>query len=142
MSFCDLCSGLSIAKLYPPNIYHHADNLAALEASAESCSLCKMMLWCIEHTSGMLGYIPRLHFEGASQEQIFYRRGNVWDGVSVKLQIVPGRWNDDKKTDEIRRIGIWLGSKFMVNDMILALEEGTIMSLCDIATKMTNCNYR
>jgi hypothetical protein len=47
MRYCDLCNGLTIWKLFPPNIYRHAETLAALEDSSHSCSLCMMLHRCI-----------------------------------------------------------------------------------------------
>jgi hypothetical protein len=47
MQYCDLCTGLTIWKLFPPNVYRHAETLAALEDSSQSCSLCMMLHRCI-----------------------------------------------------------------------------------------------
>ncbi|KAH6616856.1 heterokaryon incompatibility protein-domain-containing protein [Boeremia exigua] len=47
MPYCDLCNGLTIEGLFPPNIYHHAKTLAALEESGKTCELCKLLYRCI-----------------------------------------------------------------------------------------------
>jgi hypothetical protein len=53
MSFCDLCSGLTIEKLYPPNVYYHAKTPTALKQSGQSCRLCAFMHWCIIRVDNM-----------------------------------------------------------------------------------------
>jgi hypothetical protein len=47
MHYCELCNGLAVWKLFPPNIYRHAETIAALEDSSHSCSLCMMLHRCI-----------------------------------------------------------------------------------------------
>lgn len=43
MSYCHLCQSLTIEKLFPPNIFHHATSVAALEKSGRTCRLCMFM---------------------------------------------------------------------------------------------------
>jgi hypothetical protein len=44
---------------------------------------------------------------------------------SIKLQFTPGTWNDEGKENELRHIGIWMKSKYMISSMTLAVEEGS-----------------
>ncbi|KAF1847863.1 HET-domain-containing protein [Cucurbitaria berberidis CBS 394.84] len=123
MSLCKLCNSLSIARLYPPNVYPHAENLAALEASANDCRLCKMIHWCIER-GGEREHHPQLNFEGASDEPPSYGEHEARDKCAVKLQIIPGHWNAIKPQKGFTHVGIWLISKWMTADLTLSVEEG------------------
>jgi len=128
MSLCALCSALTIAKLYPPNIYHHGANLPALKQSGESCQLCKLIHWSISRASeaGNMHH-PQLHFEGALDGLLPYGKHNERDQCSIKLQIITQAWNEKfemVETNEIFKVGIWMNSKHMIDDFALVVEEG------------------
>jgi hypothetical protein len=125
MSFCDLCNGLTITKLYPPNFYHHADNMAVLKASAHHCLLCKMLHWCLDRGNEAED-CPQLQFHGAIDEYTPYAYHEIRDKSSIKLQIIPGSWNQVEPTDGFTHVGLWMLSKWMVADVTVAVEEGTL----------------
>ncbi|KAF2676494.1 HET-domain-containing protein [Lentithecium fluviatile CBS 122367] len=120
MSFCSLCSGLTVAKLYPPNIYQHAENFKALESSSRTCSLCKMMCWSLQNTYGAWQHgTPILSDRKSSRNE-----------DSVNLQIVTGDYDilvgaDHDNNEEIRHLGIWIKGGFASVD--LAVEEGDVL---------------
>jgi hypothetical protein len=127
MSFCDLCNALTFTNLYPPSIYHHGENLAALEQSGHSCQLCKLMHWSVS-CANEIETSPQLHFEGAVPAMTAYGEHTERDQCSIKLQIVTEAWNEKLEkieTKEIRHIGIWMKSSYMVADITLVVEEGT-----------------
>ena len=137
MPLCELCRGLTIAKLFPPNIYYHANSLAALEISGQSCSICQMMHWCIQHFGGTNEVV--LDLDGASKAPHYDLRD--WPEATLKLQVILGTKADtgltnsetpdtlgkrvDHKEDKcIDQIGIWLHSKIARCRIRLAVEEG------------------
>ena len=123
MALCHLCSGLTFSNLYPPNLYRHADDLAALEASAAGCRLCRMLHGCI-NDDNQLSPQQELHFEGATD--YWFGSLEALKATSVKLQIVPGAlrgWHPEMKGSSY--VGIWIKSKWMVACMVLSVEEGT-----------------
>ena len=138
MSLCELCNGLSITKLYPPNIYYHANNMAALEASAKDCRICKMIYWCIQQGKEFSrdGGKPKLDFDGASDKEPSYGVTESYDiyearnNCSVKLQIILGHRHCPEPKYGFSHIGIWMMSKWMLTDLTLSVEEGTIGSHC------------
>jgi hypothetical protein len=121
--FCDLCNGLTIAKLYPPNVYHHGESLTVLEQSGKTCRLCMLIYWSISVVRWREKR-PQLHFEGATEDEISYR-DEAHRRCSVKLQILPGERDRTGKANEIRHVGIWTRSKYMVAELSLLVEEGT-----------------
>jgi len=126
MSLCALCSALTISKLYPPNIYHHGANVAALKQSGESCQLCKLIHWSLSRASEAEHH-PQLHFEGALDDLIPYGERKERDKCSIKLQIITQAWNEKfemVETNEIFKVGIWMKSKYMIADFALVVEEG------------------
>jgi hypothetical protein len=129
MAFCDLCTGMSVETLYPPNIYYHGENLAAVQESAKNCQLCKFIHWCMwrdsEHES-----VPELYFEGADNEMVPYAQNEERNKCSIKLQIVAGTQGSDGKQGGFMHIGIWMMSKYMISDMTLVVEEGTNPTPC------------
>jgi hypothetical protein len=140
MSYCNLCDNLTVAKLYPPNIYHHAANVSALENSSLNCKLCALLQRVIKATKTFddLEYIfdpcsrPPL-LVGATDamfafdESESYNQDNISDNFSVKLQIL-------KETQRVRstvenldgftHIGIWTHSKRMISSLTLMVQEG------------------
>jgi hypothetical protein len=130
MFFCDLCSGLTIAKLYPPNIYHHGENLIAIERTGEFCQLCRLIYCCLQSTSQYVK-VPELLFEGAVDEDKWGTDVESRNQSSIKLQIIPGHWSDRRhNSSEIRFVGIWMKTKYMLADFTLAVEEGTTICFC------------
>ncbi|CAO2647093.1 Nn.00g080150.m01.CDS01 [Neocucurbitaria sp. VM-36] len=123
MGLCLLCSGLTIAKLYPPNIYNHAENLATLEASAQDCRLCKMIHWCTKR-GNEFEHRPQLNFDGACQKLFPYAGDEARNKCSIKLQIIPRHWNSQNTKPGFTHVGIWMMYKWMVADMTLCVEEG------------------
>jgi len=124
MSLCYLCSGLTFSNLYPPNFYRHADDLAALEASAAGCRLCRMLRGGINYPDN--NSLPQLHFGGATDQCVTSLEGRKDFKASVKLQIIPGRllsWHPKMKGASY--LGIWTKWKQAVACMILSVEEGT-----------------
>jgi hypothetical protein len=137
MSFCDLCNDLTITKLYPPNFCHHAESMAALEASEDNCPLCRMLYYSLneghEDPRARAGLtrkdIPELQFHGATSEYNPFDYHEARNKSSVKLQIIPGSWNKVEPTTGFTHIGIWMMSKWMVACVSLAVEEGTVSLL-------------
>jgi hypothetical protein len=130
MYFCDLCNGLTIANLSAPNFYRHGENLAAVEQSAKTCQLCKLIHWCLWLNSECDGS-PELHFEGALEEQTAYGDNEARNQCSIKLQIVV------VENNQMKHIGIWMLSKFMISDITLAVEEGTATVFEDRLSALT-----
>lgn len=152
MSFCDLCNGLTIEKSYPPNIYYHAENLAALEQSGESCRLCAFMHWCITRTDNPDCFhltstvplpakaLPRLETTDDAliteetdevHDEFKFRLTKPLDSFRVKLQIIlepaikPTSYRED--ADGFTHVGIWLNAGRMRTDMTIAVEEGSFL---------------
>ena len=124
MSLCYLCSGLTFSNLYPPNFYRHADDLAALEASAAGCRLCRMLHGCINHDNQFAPAQQELHFEGAYH--FWSVLPEARKAASVKLQIIPGKmYEDHPEMKGSSYVGIWIESLWTVACMILSVEEGT-----------------
>lgn len=69
MSYCNLCENLTVARLFPPNIYHHAENISVLIESATECQLCAMLLRAI---------IEAHEIHDPEYSTAF--RGLLWDG--------------------------------------------------------------
>lgn len=123
MAFCDLCTGITVENLYPPNIYHHGENLAVVEESAKNCQLCKLIHWCIWRDSECEN-VPFLNFESADDEMVPYGQNEERNKCSIKLQIVSGKHDGVDMRGAFKHIGIWMKSKYMVSDMTLVVEEG------------------
>jgi hypothetical protein len=140
MPLCDLCSHLTIARLYPPNIYRHATNLAAVEQSGKTCQLCKLIHWCLQMNSEHEGS-PELGFEGAIEEMLPYGQHEERNQCSIKLQIIPGKSNGQSKPGEFTHVGIWMKSKFMISSLTLSVEEG-IAPYLDMSGRSINSDYR
>ena len=124
MSLCYLCSGLTFSNFYPPNFYRHADDLAALEASAAGCRLCRMLRGCINYSDK--GSLPQLYLGDATDQRVTSPEGSKGFKASVKLQIIPGKlypWHPKMKGASY--VGIWTKWKHAVVCMILSVEEGT-----------------
>ena len=122
---------MSIAELYPPNIYYHAESLVALERSGHSCQLCKLMHWSISRANEP-DDSPELDIAGAPSELVSYEEDEERGRCSVKLQIKTraleggvGREFEYIDTNEIREVGIWMRSKHMITTIGLVVEEGT-----------------
>lgn len=142
MSFCHLCSGLTLSRLYPPNIYHHAENLAGLEQSGQVCQLCKLIHWCVLKAPEYYHNItPELYFEGAVDEKNLPNEVESRNQCSIKLQIVRGSWYKRGNKTEIRHIGIWMKSKYMLADLTLTVEEG-ITPCFDLPERPVDTKYR
>ncbi|KAF3033151.1 hypothetical protein E8E12_003612 [Didymella heteroderae] len=152
MPFCDLCNGLTIEKLYPPNVYYHAENLTALQQSGKTCRLCVFIHWCITRTDNPncfhlesvepfpAGQLPRLRMsdDAILNEELDevldgwqYRLTKPLNGYSIKLQIVLERAVKSsscrKDDDGFAYVGIWLNPGRMRTDMGLAVEEGILL---------------
>jgi hypothetical protein len=125
MSFCDLCSRLTITNLHPPSIYYHGENLAAVQESGKTCQLCKLIHWCCTLRDSEHDGCLQTKFEGAVDEVTSYSDKEERNQCSIKLQFMPGTWNDEGKENELRHIGIWMKSKYMISSMTLAVEEGS-----------------
>lgn len=70
---------------------------------------------------------PQLHFEGALDGLLPYGKHNERDQCSIKLQIITQAWNEKfemVETNEIFKVGIWMKSKYMIDDFALVVEEG------------------
>ena len=125
ISLCYLCSGLTFSNLYPPNICRHADDLAALEASAAGCRLCRMLRGCINYPYGHSAQ-SQLYLRGTTDQCATSPEGRKGFKASVKLQIIPGRLSPwQPKMRGASYVGIWTKWKLMVACMILSVEEGT-----------------
>lgn len=130
-TLCELCRGLTIAKLRPPNFYRHAENRAALQSSAENCRLCALIERQIRGESGR-EWGPQLHFEGAVDTGWFFSEQEKAerDSCAVKLALVREDWADEseskpsKKAPGFAYIGVWLKSKYCLTDLHLVVEEG------------------
>lgn len=125
MTFCTLCSSLTIESLYPPNISRHGESLAAVEESGKTCQLCNLISLCIWRNAEQEGR-PELHFEGAALEPVPYDQIEERNRHSIKLQILKHASHTEHINCEIRHIGIWMKSIYMVSDITLSVEEGTI----------------
>lgn len=131
-TLCELCRGLTIAKLRPPNFYRHAENRAALQSSAENCRLFALIKREIPNGSGR-GWGPQLHFEGAVDKGWFFGEQETAerDSCAVKLALVREDWADESKSKAHKKvsgfayIGVWLKSKYCLTDLHLVVEEGS-----------------
>ncbi|KAG8161309.1 hypothetical protein KVR01_009573 [Diaporthe batatas] len=131
-SLCELCQGLTIAKLRPPNFYRHAENRAALQSSAEHCRLCAIIERAIWRDGCGREHGPQLQFEGATDKGWFFSAQETAerDSQAVKLSLVPDDWAEgsenkaSKKVSGFAYVGVWLKSKYMATDLHLVVEEG------------------
>lgn len=131
-TLCELCQGLTISKLRPPNFYRHAENRAALQISAENCRLCAIIERAIWRESFGKTYGPQLQFGGAIDDGWFgtEQARAERDSCAVKLALVPENWAEDleKKVSEeasgFAHIGVWMKSKVFATDLHLVVEEG------------------
>jgi hypothetical protein len=140
MSLCTVCSDLTIGGLYPPNIYRHAENLAAVEQSGKTCQLCKLIHWCLQMNSEREG-APELKFEGADEEMIPYGDNEERNQCSIKLQIISDECNGGDGPGEFTHVGIWMKSRYMISDLTLSVEEGTASCL-DMFERSDNSECR
>jgi hypothetical protein len=142
MLLCNLCSNLTIAKLYPPNIYHHAQNMAAVEQSAKTCPLCKTICQSVDWTMESQ-YSPQLGFQGAVDDAVpsTDQDQRDRDQCSLKLQIITGQLKGCVERGAITHLGVWMKSKYMVHAMTLLVEEG-ITSRSDMFQRCDNPNHR
>lgn len=131
-TLCELCRGLTIAKLRPPNFYRHAENRAALQSSSENCRLCAIIERAIWREGFGKEFGPQLQFEGAVDTGWFFSEQEKAerDSCSVKLALVPEDWTEQsgdkspKEAPSFAYIGVWLKSKYHVTDLHLVVEEG------------------
>lgn len=131
-TLCELCRGLTVAKLHPPNFYRHAENRAALQSSAENCRLCAIIDREIWRQGIGKEHGPQLQFEGAVDTGWFVSEQEKAerDSCAVKLALVPDNWaggppyKAQKKAPGYAHIGVWLKSKWNVTDLHLVVEEG------------------
>lgn len=135
-TLCELCRGLTIAKLRRPNFYRHAENRAALQSSAENCRLCAILERAIWREGFGKEHGPQLQFEGATDTGWFFKEHERTerDSCAVKLALVSVDWTDEseneapkkapKKAPGFAYIGVWLKSKYYVTDLHLVVEEG------------------
>ncbi|POS80235.1 hypothetical protein DHEL01_v201360 [Diaporthe helianthi] len=129
-SLCELCQGLRIAKLRPPNFYRHAENRAALQSSAKNCRLCAIIERAIWRDGGGKDHGPQLHFDGAvdiGEERADSER----DSWAVKLALVPDDWAEEEPENRASKpasgfayVAVWLKTKHMATDLHLVVEEG------------------
>jgi hypothetical protein len=131
MALCDLCSRLTIANLYPPSIYYHGENLAAVQESGQTCQLCKLIHWCCTLNDSESESCLQTQFEGAVNEVTPYEEKEERGHSSIKLQLMPGTWYNEGKPNELKHIGIWMKSKYMVSSMTLLVEEGSALCQFD-----------
>lgn len=131
-TLCELCRGVTIAKLRPPNFYRHAENRAALQSSAENCRLCAIIERAIWREGYGKEHGPQLQFEGAVDTGWFFSEQEKAerDSCAVKLALVPEDWAEQsenkapKEGPSFAYIGVWLKSKYYVTDLHLVVEEG------------------
>lgn len=133
-TFCEVCQGLTVAKLRPPNFYRHAENRAALQSSSMTCRLCAIIERAIWREGYRYGaeHGPQLQFEGAVDNGWFCSDKEMAerDSCAVKLGLVPDNWRDEpeskppKEAPGFAYIGVWLRSKHYVTDLHLVVEEG------------------
>lgn len=128
MDLCETCGKITLVSLYPPNTFRHAENYTVLAASAETCRLCKMIQWCIDYRGHEANHNPTLDFEGASHTETRYGEYEERNKCSVKLQIIPGDWNHLRPKHGFTHIGIWMMTRWMVSDLTISVEEGTVLS--------------
>lgn len=125
MTLCDLCSNLTIERIYPPNIYYHGENLAAVEESGKTCQLCNLIALCIRRNLEQEGR-PLLHFEGAALQAVPFDQTRERNRCCIKLQILQNQPDHNEQNQPgIKGIGIWMKSVYMVSDITLSVEEGT-----------------
>ena len=124
MTLCTLCSNLTVKNLYPPRIFYHGESFAAVEASGKTCQLCNLISLCIWRDVEQEGR-PELHFEGAALESVPYDQIEERNRHGIKLQILRHASHTENINCEIRHIGIWMKSIYMVSDITLSVEEGT-----------------
>lgn len=124
MTLCHLCSALTLETLYPPNFFRHARDFGVLAEAAKACRLCKMIHWSVQYHGNEAEHHPTLDFEGAADVITPYQELEERNRCSVKLQIVPGDWNQVQPSRGFSHIGIWLKSRWMISDLTISVEEG------------------
>ena len=131
MPICELCRGLTIEKLYPPNIYYHAACLATLERSGDDCRICAFMYWCLTRTDEASCFREESFFTTATRPRLagYLPIDSHTSVAQLKLQIVaePARkaYSSRNNDDGFTHIGMWWEPGSMVTDMTLVVEEGT-----------------
>ena len=142
MSYCNLCNNLTIARLYPPNIYYHAKNVYRLEDSALDCQLCAMILRIIKtaRTYGDCEYST--DFGGSQDIPLLVGASDAMfdceveekcdpyiarDKSRIKLQILEEtqrKRSTIKNLDGFTHIGIWVKARRMLSSMTVMVQEG------------------
>jgi hypothetical protein len=121
MTFCQLCEGLTIAKLWPPNIYYHAKSVDDLEESAKNCEICALLDECVYSGMGRPPVKPLSQLEGVTNEIFLDKR-------SIKLQIMtessPGAYLRSEDPNGFTVVGIWIDTVDMYSLVCLTVEEG------------------
>lgn len=148
MSYCNLCENLTVARLFPPNIYHHAENISVLIESGTECQLCAMLLRAViaaqkiddpEYSTIFRGLpendplLVRASDEMSDCEN--EKKDNRWnmgpedtadDHSGVKLQILEEtqRRYSTINLDGFTHIGIWTRSRRILSSLTLMVQEG------------------
>lgn len=143
MTYCDLCSNLTVARLYPPSIYHHAESVSALQESSRSCDLCALLdrvimaadsdsddeydsrhMCASQNTSPLLGATDAMFAREGSES---HDQDSTSDNFGVKLQILRETQRKNSTVDDLdgfTHIGIWTHSKLMISSLTLMVQEG------------------
>jgi hypothetical protein len=130
MSLCHLCSALTAAELFPPNIYYHCKDIAALETSKSSCKCCLLIHYSSLRTGGVDRRL-KLVCRADVFEALVCGKSQDSNSRSIKLQIVPGHRDKEGNENEIMYVGIWEDKIKMENHLMLAVEEGKHIILLD-----------
>lgn len=141
-NLCDLCQGLTITQLVPPQYYRHAGSRRALQASSATCELCALIKYRLDHGVGRHSSISVSTRQGASALRRLEGTApsDLEDDPSsvIKLAFVPRYFQEilDQKFTlpgkfVITDIGIWRYSGHLVSDINIAVEEGDVLGIPD-----------
>jgi hypothetical protein len=121
MSLCQLCEGLTLQKLYPPNVYIHAASVEALEESGKDCKMCALLSGSISQGFGSVPIIYSRQLQGVTN-------GKLLAQSSIKLQVLiesseKSRYLPDG-ADGLNSIGIWVEPTTILSVVSMNVEEG------------------
>lgn len=142
-NLCDLCQGLTISQLVPPQYYRHAESRPALQASLATCDLCALISYRLYHGVGRHASVSeRTHQEISTPGHLCETALGGDEGAepssTLKMAFVPrydkkylGLEPDLPTSFAFTSIGIWRYSNHRVSDIHIAVEEGDILGSLD-----------
>jgi hypothetical protein len=122
MSLCQLCEGLTLEKLYPPNVYIHAASVEALEESAEDCRICALLAHSISCGFGSASDMFSDQLQGYTDEALLAQSSSI--KLQILIESVAKSRHLPDGADGISSIGIWVEPMTILSEVRMFVEEG------------------